>query len=126
MRLIKNANTIWNPGPEQGPGLLRFWIPALLWCVSAGWMGSCKPDQEKIVQDKVNERIADFVKKKKAECRASLLTEAERLVDSILLADARAELRDSLQRTKPFAPQQPPEVPPIDTLEVKPVFEKQR
>lgn len=87
---------------------------------------SCSPNQERTVQIKVAEKIADFTKKKQLECRASLLYEAEKKVDSILLADAKAELMDSLNRTKPIPPSVPPTVQPIDTLEIKPIFEKQK
>jgi hypothetical protein len=88
-------------------------------------LASCSPDQERIVQAKVEEKIKDFVKKKQLECRSSLLYEAEKKVDSMLLAEARLELQDSLNRTKPIPPAEPPIVPPLDSLEIKPIFEKQ-
>ena len=94
----------------------RLLLPILLFI-------SCSPNQERIVQAKVEEKIKDFVKKKQLECRSALLYEAEKKVDSMLLAEARAELQDSLNRSKPISPAPPPIVPPIDSLEIKPIFE---
>ena len=85
----------------------------------------CGPDEKTIIQQKVDVRIAEFVKKKKEECRKGLLEEAETVVDSLLLTEAQLQLRDSLNRARPFKPIEPPPVPPIDSLEVKPIFKKQ-
>jgi hypothetical protein len=85
---------------------------------------ACGPDKDTIIQQKVTARIAEFEKKKKEECRKGLLDEAESIVDSLLLAEAQAQLRDSLNRARPFKPVQPPAVPPIDSLEIKPIFKK--
>lgn len=86
--------------------------------------GSCNADQSALIQEKVNTRLAEFVKKEKETCRAGLLAQAEKTVDSLLLAEAQLQLRDSLNRMRPGAPVIPPAVPPIDTLEVKPIFQK--
>ncbi len=85
----------------------------------------CGPDEKAMVQQKVDGRVAEFVKKKKEECRISLLNEAEKIVDSLLLTEAQLQLRDSLNQTRPFKPVQPPLVPPIDSLEIKPIFKGQ-
>ena len=85
---------------------------------------ACGPDEQTVVQQKVNGRVAEFVKKKKEECRISLLDQAEKIVDSLLLAEAQLQLRDSLNRARPFKPVEPIPVPPIDSAEVKPIFKK--
>lgn len=90
---------------------------ALIGCA----IGCQKPD-EAFVQAKVAENVAAFRKKKHDECRVMLLKEAGRKADSLLLAEAQAELQDSLLRARPFRPEEPPVVPPIDTLVVKPIF----
>jgi len=85
---------------------------------------ACGPDEQTVVQQKVDGRVAEFVKKKKEECRISLLEQAEKIVDSLLLNEAQLQLRDSLNRTRPFKPVEPIPVLPIDSAEVKPIFKK--
>lgn len=87
------------------------------------WSG-CAPDQEAKIQEKVAEKVNDFIVKEEARCHTELLARAEKIVDSILLAEAQLQIRDSLLQGKPYAPAQPPAVPPLDTLEVKPIFPK--
>lgn len=94
--------------------LLTFLLVPALW--------SCGPDKEIIIKEKVAERVNDFVRKKKEECRESLLQSAEHIVDSLLLSDAQASLLDSLTRLRPGRPFQPAPVPPIDSLTVQPIF----
>lgn len=85
---------------------------------------ACGPDKQTVIQQKVDGRVAEFVKKKKEECRISLLDQAEKIVDSLLLAEAQLQLRDSLNRARPFKPVEPVPVPPIDSAEIKPIFKK--
>jgi len=85
-------------------------------------LSACGPVQEEIIQEQVTQRTTDFRKKYTAECLAKFLVEAERLADSSLLADAKAGLLDSLALHKPGKPVQPAAIPPIDTVEVKPLF----
>jgi hypothetical protein len=68
--------------------------------------------------------VSDFRRKKSAECRQSLLMKAEKKVDSLLLAEAQQALQDSLARLRPFKPNQPPPIPAIDSLTVKPLFDQ--
>lgn len=82
----------------------------------------CGPDQEIAVQKKVAERVSIFRKKRIQECRATLIGQAEHIVDSLLLAEARQSLSDSLTRQRPGKPLQPLPVPAIDTLAIKPIF----
>jgi len=83
---------------------------------------SCGPDKEAVVQEKVAERVAAFQVKKIAECRQMLLREAEQMVDSLLLEEAKMELSDSLARSRPGRPPRPTPLQPIDSLAVKPLF----
>ncbi len=94
---------------------------ALLICIIL--LASCRRDTEEIVQAKVAERVQAFRVKHLAECQTALLRDAEKRVDSILLAEATGTLADSLARLKPFKPTQPPAVAPIDSLSVRPIFE---
>ncbi len=83
---------------------------------------ACGRNKDEIIRQKVDVRVQDFTKKEKAKCREALLVKASAMVDSILLAEAQQELRDSLNRRRPFKPEQPPAVLPIDSLEIKPIF----
>lgn len=96
------------------------WLLALLCCCC---LLGCVEDKQKIIAEKVAERVNDFSEKKKATCRQNLLEKAERMVDSLLLAEAQQTLQDSLSRRRPFKPNQPPSIPAIDSLTVKPLFD---
>ena len=84
---------------------------------------ACGGGTERIVQEKVAERVAEFRKKEVPKCRAALLVEASRIADSLLLHEALNEVNDSLRNLHPFRPVKPPNIPPIDSLAVKPLFE---
>jgi len=84
---------------------------------------ACGDGTERIVQEKVAERVAEFRKKEAPKCRAALLVEAGRMADSLLLYEALHEVNDSLRNLHPFRPVKPPKIPPIDSLVVKPLFE---
>jgi hypothetical protein len=97
---------------------LFFWaLPSLL-------VIACGPGKEEIAQETIQQRVQHFRDKKNAECMASLLATAEQITDSLLLLEAQLQLRDSLFRSRPAAPIQPGDVPPIDSLDVKPLFKK--
>jgi hypothetical protein len=83
---------------------------------------SCDRDKEATVQEKVAERVNIFVRKKREECRDALMQQAEKTVDSLLLTEAQGALNDSLARLRPGRPFQPAPVPPIDSLQVRPIF----
>lgn len=91
-------------------------LSLLLWA-------ACSEDKDRVIAQKVQERVDEFKKKKMQECREALLQKAESRVDSILLTEARQELQDSLSAGRPSRPVQPPLVPAIDSLAVKPLFE---
>jgi len=83
---------------------------------------SCERDKEAVVREKVAERVNAFERKKREDCREALMQQAERTVDSLLLAEAQSALSDSLTRSRPGRPFQPASVPPIDSLKVQPIF----
>jgi hypothetical protein len=83
---------------------------------------SCKKNQEMVINTKVEEAVKKFRDKKMTECRNDLLQNAEKIVDSLLLQEARASLQDSLLQNKPSKPAQPNSIPPIDSAVVAPLF----
>lgn len=98
---------------------LGLWL--FLGCTTLG----CVNNTQKIVSDKVDERIEAFTKKKVAECWQQLYLKVEKKVDSLLLAEAQLALQDSLSRLRPSRPTQPPAVPAIDSAVVKPLFNQE-
>ena len=85
---------------------------------------SCGPDKEMIIRDKVFEKVASFREKQADECTFNLLAEAEKIVDSLLLAEAKYELSDSLLMARPPKPPKPAPIPAIDSLAVQPIFQQ--
>lgn len=85
---------------------------------------ACSGEKERVVQEKVAQRVADFRKKETAKCRVDLLAEAGQIVDSLLLYEALSEVQDSLKQLRPFKPLPPIVIPPIDSLAVKPIFDQ--
>lgn len=96
-------------------------LSLLLLIVLAGW--ACGKEKERTIQTKVAERVAEFRKKEREKCRLSLLQEAGKVVDSLLLHEALDEVNDSLARLRPFRPVKPVDIPPIDTSAVRPIFD---
>lgn len=82
----------------------------------------CQEDRSAIVRQKVQERVEEFRGKQRIACRTALYEKAGRMADSILIAEARQEIQDSLARLRPFRPSQPPDVPPVDSARVAPLF----
>ena len=83
------------------PVLLRTVI-FISFCVFIGTFLGCGRGKERLIEEKVAERVAEFRKKRSAECRVALLEEAEKTVDSLLLHEALQEVTDSLARRLPF------------------------
>ena len=86
-------------------------------------LAGCGRDKEATVVAKVAERVQAFREKHLADCHAALRRDAEHRVDSLLLAEAKGSLEDSLARLRPFKPVAPPPVLPIDSLSVRPIFD---
>lgn len=100
-----------------GKILFQFGLSAIL-AISA-----CSRNKERIIREKVAERVSDFRKKELAKCRTGLLVDAEKIVDSLLLYEALQEVNDSLRQKRPFRPLPPIAIPPIDSSAVKPIFD---
>jgi len=83
------------------------------------------PDEiQQLIQNEVDERVNEYVSIRKAQCEEGLLTEATRLLDSILIAEAR-EMRDTLfQPSKPERPETPSFKKLDEDIPLKPLFEK--
>lgn len=123
-----NTNFIAGMLNMQGkkPVKRLYWF-LIVWMATGfgSWaLSGCAPDQEAIVRQKVEERTRIFRAKKTAECREKLFMAAEKMVDSLLLSEAQQELQDSLSRSRPGRPLKPVPVPPIDSLTVKPLFDR--
>lgn len=101
-------------GRQWSAYALLLMLPLLWW--------QCQEDKTALIAQKVQERVSEFREKKKQECRLALLQKAEKTVDSLLLAEARQALQDSLGRMRPFRPTQPPDVPAIDSSGIAPLF----
>lgn len=103
--------------------LFRFGVRrcCLLLLISAFFSG-CQEDRSAIVKQKVQERVEEFRAKQRIACRMALYEKAGRMADSILIAEAKQEVQDSLGRLRPFRPSQPPDVLPIDSARVAPLF----
>lgn len=84
----------------------------------------CRRDQSQQAAALIEQRVSAFKIKKQDECHKALLREAEKTVDSLLMAEAKIHLEDSLSRMRPVKPEQPPPVEPLDSLPVKPIFDK--
>jgi len=79
---------------------------------------------QQLIKNEVDERVEEYVSIRKAQCEENLLTEATRLLDSILIAEAR-EMRDTLfQPVKPERPETPAFKKLDEDIPLKPLFEK--
>jgi hypothetical protein len=101
-------------------------LPLLL-CILVGCLNNEEYSPEEIqqlIQNEVDKRVEEYVSIRKAQCEEGLLTEATRILDSTLIAEAR-EMRDTL--FQPVKPERP-ETPVFKKLEadipLKPLFEK--
>jgi hypothetical protein len=83
------------------------------------------PDEiQQLIQNEVDDRVNEYVSIRKVQCEEGLLTEATRLLDSILIAEAR-EMRDTLfQPAKPERPETPTFKKLDEDIPLKPLFEK--
>ena len=87
-------------------------------------LAACSRGKERLIREKVADRVNDYRKRRLAECQASLLTDAEKIVDSLLLHEALNEVNDSLRGMRPFKPLPPGAIAPIDSGVVKPIFDQ--
>jgi len=92
------------------------------------FMGSCESathvDKEVAIEEKVQERLAEFKRIITTRCKKKVLEEAEKLADSIILERARL-LTDSLAKPdKPSRPEKPETMRIKDSLlQLAPLFD---
>lgn len=81
-------------------------------------------DKEQAIEEKVEERLAEFKRIITARCRKQILEEAEVLADSIVMERARL-LTDSLAKPeKPIRPERPEKMSIKDSLlQLAPIFD---
>lgn len=88
----------------------------------AACLAGCAQGQDNLIRQLVEEKVRAFRERELAACRQRLLEDAERLADSLLLEEARADVLDSLNRTRPLRPPPPAPLDPIDSATVHPIF----
>ncbi len=85
---------------------------------------ACQPEDDrarrkKAIDKKIEERVANYIKIQKENCRKDLLEEASKIVDSILIVEARMRIDSSRRLPKP---EKPTVMTPADSLEIAPFF----
>ncbi len=93
--------------------------------IVGGTVACDKESNSDVVAAAVAENVHSFRTQKLAECRMQVFDDANRIVDSILLAEALQRIMTRTDVTVPARPDKPgrPEVrSPLDTVAVKPFF----
>jgi len=88
---------------------------------------ACEEDQsaelkQKLIAEKVEERVQRLKNNKSIRCREELMENANQMVDSILIARARANKDTILKPPKPFKPDQPDAFLLEDTFAIQPLL----
>lgn len=99
-----------------------FFQAGVLFFCAALLSTGCKKDKSRTINARVEERVSAVRVKKIEECRNALYSEANKVVDSLMLAEAQAGLNDSLLNRRPGKPNKPAPIEPVDTLSVGPIF----
>lgn len=95
---------------------------SLFGLTACGSDGGVKTERMAYIEQQVEERIQEYKRILDDRCREQVLTEANRLTDSILLVRARLE-RDSLDKPpRPDKPDKPEVKTIIDSVPVAPLF----
>ena len=76
------------------------------------------------IEQEVARKLETFRKIKAQNCRDEVLTAASLIADSLIIANARMQLDTTLKPPKPFKPEQPTLQTLIDSVPVKPLFQK--
>lgn len=87
----------------------------------------CEEDQsaelkQQLIDEKVEERVQRLMNNKQIRCREELMENANRLVDSILIARARSNKDTIPKPPKPFKPEQPDAFLLEDTFAIIPLL----
>ncbi|MEL7220175.1 MAG: hypothetical protein AAGJ93_02585 [Bacteroidota bacterium] len=95
----------------------------LLSVVLSACQSSTHVDTEAVIEEKVQERLAEFKRVIDLRCRDKVMEEAGLIADSLVLLQARLK-KDTLQRpVKPLRPDEPELKTLNDSLPLKPLFE---
>lgn len=92
---------------------------------------SCKDDRnaravETLIQSSLEERLAEYERILMKKCQDEMLEEASRIVDSILITEARLS-RDTVNRPrKPPKPERPEVKTAIDSTPIAPFIKPER
>ena len=81
-------------------------------------------DRKERILAAVELRLEDRRKKKMGDCRKDALVISEKKVDSILMADAKLNIIDTIKPGIPTKPETPEILLPKDSTPVKPLFDK--
>ena len=85
---------------------------------------ACERDRTEEINAEIQNRVARYAKQYTADCTQSTLDEAEKIVDSLMLEEARAAINDSLRNKAAARPAPPARLSPIDSAVVKPLFDQ--
>jgi hypothetical protein len=104
-----------------------FWRTALIGCLLGGGLFACSEDRNEVdieaaIAREAERRLEVFRTRMAQECYDSVLAEATRIADSLLLIRAR-QLRLAADRPpRPRRPGEPPEVGLSEALPLEPLF----
>lgn len=100
----------------------------LLCLILAGGGSSCLQERDRsaeveaLIQETIEERLANYERIRRERCREEILDEANRITDSLLIEEARSQ-KDTLDRPPRPARPQKPEIRQLeDTTPVKPLL----
>lgn len=103
--------------------------PLLLTCCLLFWQqktvpSSTKtPTKQELIDQEIQKRISDYKKSKLKKCRNAAYKRAAEVADSTLIARAKIERAQQLQRPDiPNKPDRPEKLNPKDTSAVKPLI----
>ena len=87
--------------------------------------GNIKEVRQQLMDEEIERRLNEFRSKEIANCRKRAMKEAERVVDSILIANAINVRADNTAKPpKPQKPDKPEILKTKDSLPVEPLFEE--
>ncbi|MEN0045840.1 MAG: hypothetical protein AAF806_02140 [Bacteroidota bacterium] len=90
-------------------------------------LSACEEDQsaelkQQLIAEKVEERVQRLMENKRIRCRDELMENANQIVDSILIAKAKASKDTIGKPPKPFKPEQPDAFLLEDTFAIQPLL----
>jgi hypothetical protein len=99
--------------------MYKFSFMIALACIAA-----CQNDRSAEINAEILRRVQRSEKQYRLDCTQRMFQEAEQIADSLLLAEAKLSLNDSMRNRAPYKPLPPAVLSPIDSLEVKPLFNR--